>query len=100
KGAPKPGASGAAPAPDRLAFRIAAVIAWKGGEELPVTATFTLDGELELVKSTAQVSALTLSGPIQYGGTCEENGGKLEVAGSGRLPSAATAEPLTKRKGQ
>ena len=81
---------------DRLAFKIAVVIAWKGGEELPVSATFDLAGDLSLVKATGQVSALALSGPIQYSGTSDENGAKLEITGSGKLSFDYHAEPLSK----
>jgi len=84
-------------APDRLAFKIAVVIAWKGGDELPVSATFDLAGDLSLVKATGQVSKLTLSGPITYSGTSDENGAKLEITGSGKLSFDYTAEPLPKQ---
>lgn len=87
-------------AADRLAFKIAVVVAWKGGEELPVAATFDLAGELALVKTTGQVSRLTLSGPIQYSGTSDENGAKLEITGSGKLSFDYTAEPLSKQDGK
>jgi hypothetical protein len=79
-----------------LAFKIAVSIAWKGGEELPVSATFDLAGDLTLVKATGQVSKLTLAGPIQYSGTSDENGAKLEITGSGKLTFTYTAEPLSK----
>jgi hypothetical protein len=85
-------------APDHLAFKIAVVIAWKGGEELPVSATFDLAGDLTLVKATGQVSKLTLTGPIQYSGTSDENGAKLEITGSGKLSFDYTAGPLPKQE--
>jgi len=87
-------------APDLTAFQVATTVTWKGGDELPVTATFDLEGELELVAATAQVYALRLSGPIQYSGTSNENGAQLEVAGSGKLTFDYRAEPLPKQDGK
>ena len=84
----------------RIAFKIAVGIAWKGGEELPVSATFDLAGDLVVMKDTGQVSALTLSGPIQYSGSSNENGAQLEVAGSGKLAFDYRAEPLPKQDGK
>ena len=82
-------------ATELYAFGITLVVAWKGGDELPVTATFELAGELKLVKATAQLFALKLSGPIRYGGTGDENGAKLEIAGTGSLDFTYRADPLT-----
>lgn len=84
----------------RDAFKIAVGIAWKGGEELPVSATFELAGDLVVMRDTGQVSGLTLSGPIQYSGTSNENGAQLEVAGSGKLTFDYRAEPLPKQDGK
>jgi hypothetical protein len=84
----------------RIAFKIAVVVAWKGGEELPVSATFDLAGDLVVMKDTGQVSALTLAGPIQYSGTSDENGAKLEITGNGKLSFDYTAEPLPKQDGK
>jgi hypothetical protein len=91
----RPAAAGEGGA-DHLAFKIAVSIAWKGGEELPVSATFDLAGDLVLTKATGQVSKLTLAGPIQYSGTSDENGAKLEITGNGKLTFDYTAEPLPK----
>jgi hypothetical protein len=84
----------------RDAFKISVGIAWKGGEELPVSATFDLAGDLVVMRDTGQVSGLTLSGPIQYSGTSNENGAQLEVAGSGKLAFDYRAEPLPKQDGK
>jgi hypothetical protein len=77
-----------------LAFGITLSVAWKGSDDLPVTATFELAGDLKLVKATAQLFALNLSGPIRYGGSGDENGAKLEIAGTGSLDFTYRADPL------
>lgn len=88
KGEAKDGAT------ELLDFGIAVVVEWKGSDELPVSATFELAGELKLVKRTAQPFALELAGPIRCGGTSDENGAKLEIAGTGSLSFTYRAEPL------
>jgi hypothetical protein len=80
-----------------LDFGITMAVDWKGGTELPTTATFDLSGELKLVESTAQPFALELSGPVRYGGTSDENGSKLEIAGTGSVSLKYRAEPLAAR---
>lgn len=84
-------------ATDLLEFGITLVVEWKGSDELPVTATFELAGTLKLVKRTAQPFALELSGPIRYGGSGDENGAKLEIAGTGSLTFTYRAEPLASK---
>ena len=46
------------------------------------------------------MSKLTLAGPIQYSGTSDENGAKLEITGSGKLSFDYAAEPLPKQDGK
>jgi hypothetical protein len=81
-------------ATELLDFGITLVVHWKGGDELPVTATFDLAGDVKLVKETAQVFEFKLDGPIRYGGTSDENGAKLEITGTGHLTCTYRADPL------
>jgi hypothetical protein len=80
---------------DAIAFAVALGVTMKQGqgEELPVTSTFELSGELLLGRAHARVAALDLKGPIRFNGAKDESGTRIEVTGTGTLTWKYEARP-------
>jgi hypothetical protein len=66
----------------------------KEGEELPVESKFSLAGEFVVAAATGRLLTAELAGPIRYGGSTEQAGKKIEVAGEGMLTWKYSAAPL------
>jgi hypothetical protein len=80
-----------------VAFTAALSVTMKQRDDLSVTSTFELTGEIVLGRAHGRLVALDLAGPIRFGGSKEEGATRIEVTGTGTLTWQYRSEPLAPR---
>jgi hypothetical protein len=80
-----------------VAFAASLVVTMKQGDDLPVSSTFELSGEIVLGRGHGRVTSIDLGGPIRFGGSKEENGTRIEVRGTGSLAWKYRVTPIPAR---